>query len=136
MAHKISLPSVQQVVYSAELEEGGRIQSIFTHTLHRMSDEYTPFDNGILKNTSRVIDNDTAIEYNTPYAQYLWYGKLMVDRVTFSSWARAGTRKIMDPQDRDLNYHKGPLRSSKWVERAFKDNEDAIIRMLERAVNE
>lgn len=136
MTHHINLPSVKQVVLSRGLQRGGRVQAIFTHTLHSMADPYTPFDTGTLKGqASRVVDNNTAIEYNTPYAQYLWYGKLMVDPLTLSSWARKDTKKIMDPQDRDLKYHKGPLRNNRWVERAFDDNKQAIVKMLEKEVN-
>lgn len=134
MSHEINLPNINQVIQKAGTQPGGRTQQFFTHELRRLADPYVPMGVGVLKNSSRVVDNDTAIEYHTPYAQYHWYGKLMVDPLTGSSWARAGTQKILTPIN--MNYRGGPLRGPRWVNRAFEDNKDALLQSVEKVANQ
>lgn len=134
MTHEINLPNAGDVVSKAGLQPGGKAQSFFTHELKRLSGPYTPFATGVLEGSGRVIDNDTAIEYNTPYAQYHWYGKLMVDAVTGSSWARPGTQKVLT--DKNMNYRGGPLRGPRWVNRAYENNKDELIKQVEKVANQ
>ena len=76
----------------------------------------------LLKNSAKIIDEGTAIEYNTPYARYHWFGKLMIGS------------KPKTLTNIDMNYRGAPMRGPKWVERAWANNMEAIIRAVERSM--
>jgi len=119
---KIDVSSASKIVSKLGLGSGGRTQLFFTNELKRVSDPYVPFKQGALKNNARIVDEGTAIEYNTPYARYHWYGKLMVGP------------KPKTLTNSDMNYRGAPMRGPKWVERAFTSNMEAIIKAVERSM--
>lgn len=103
------------------------VQKMFANELLKLSDPYTPFASGVLKDSGRVTEGGKAIEYNTPYANYLYHGKLMVDPKTrkgafyspdYGFWSRPGVPKELT--DRDLQFQGAPLlyARSMWTEAA------------------
>ena len=68
--------------------------------------EFCPDAHSILKNSSETHSDfkKGLLVWSTPYARYLYYGLLMVDSVTGSSWARKGSSKILT--DKPLHYAK------------------------------
>lgn len=46
-------------------------------TVDRFSDSYIPMSTGILKNT-KTYPNNHSIEYTSPYAHYMYKGKVAV----------------------------------------------------------
>lgn len=75
---------------------------------------YTPFLTGQMSQRTRV-DGGTII-YPGPQSRYLYYGKLMVDPETGSSWAKKGARKTLT--DKNLVFTKDfhPMAQSHWFE--------------------
>lgn len=117
----------------AGFTEDSAAQRFFTEEVMRASDPYVPMDTGVLKNIAKNCGDE--ILYNTPYARYQWYGKLMVDPYTgkgaffsedYGFWSRPGVQKVLS--DRDLNYQGAPRRGAFWVNRAWADNKYSIIK--------
>lgn len=83
--------------------------------------KYAPEDQHILKRSaethSRVLESfgntELRLVWSTPYARYLYYGYLMIDPETRSSYAREGVRKLRTL--RTLRYSKG---GKLWCQRA------------------
>ena len=135
----VDLDGADQIVTNHGLQPGGPVQKFFTSEVMRLSDPYVPFRNGPLKNSAHPTPDWDGIIYNTPYARYHWFGKLMVDPITKKGafydprsgryWSRPNTPKILTT--RDLQYTGGPLRGPRWVERCWIDNKDSIIRATE-----
>jgi hypothetical protein len=135
----IDLDDVNQILRNHGLQDGGPVQKFFTNELMRLSDPYVPFRSGPLKNSAHMTQDGDGIIYNTPYARYHWYGKLMVDPITKKGafydprsgryWSRPNTPKELT--DRDLQYTGGPLRGPRWVERCWIDNKDSILKSVE-----
>ena len=135
----IDLDDVTQILVNHGLQEGGPVQQFFTSELMRLSDPYVPFRSGPLKDTVQPSQEWDSIIYNTPYARYHWFGKLMVDPITRKGafydprsgryWSRPNTPKVLT--ERDLQYTGGPLRGPRWVERCWIDNKDSIIKSVE-----
>lgn len=121
---KISLPDSREIVVKFGLGKDGYTQKFFSNELMRISDRYTPFKQGALKNSATIVDDGTAIEYRVPYARVHWYGKVMA-----GSLPKVAT-------ERDMVYRGAPMRSSKWVERAFADNKEAILKATEKVAKE
>jgi len=125
--------SKENLLIATGLNDGGATQRFFTNEVMRASDPYTPFDTGVLKNTAQNCGDN--IYYNVPYARYVWYGKLMVDPKThkgaffsedYGFWSRPNTPKLLT--DVDLEYHGGAKRGAYWVNRAWIDNKDSILK--------
>lgn len=122
--YKIELPGASEIVKRFGLGPGGITQKFFTNELARISDNYAPLAQGALKNSARQVDNGTAIEYRVPYARVHWYGKVMAGSLP------------KQPTERNMIYRGSPTRGSKWVERAYMDNKEGIIKATEKKAKE
>ena len=133
---QIDLDGADQIIANHGLQPGGPVQKFFTSELMRLSDPYVPFRSGPLKNSAHASPEWDAIIYNTPYARYHWFGKLMVDPITKKGafydpksgrfWSRPNTPKELT--SRDMTYTGAPLRGPRWVERCWIDNKESIIK--------
>lgn len=74
------------------------------------------------------------IIYPGPYAMYLYYGKLMVDPNTGSSYAPKGGTKVLT--DRNLVFTKSvhPQAQDHWFEASKAQNLDKWLRVADKAV--
>ncbi len=82
---------------------------------------YVPLLTGILK-FSGILSTKIGsgkVAWSTPYARYLYYGKVMVP-------SPFGGPKILTK--RNLKFHGGGKRGSYWFERSKAVNKDAWIR--------
>ena len=93
---------------------------------------YVPALTGSLDQRTRV-EGDTVI-YPGPYARYLYYGKLMVDPETGSSYAKKGATKVLT--DKDLVFSKAmhSQAQSHWFEASKAENLEKWIRIADKAV--
>lgn len=135
---KIDVSDAATILKNHGLNPGGRVQAFFTSEVMKKADPYVPFLAGALKNSARVSEDKCAIIYDTPYARYHWFGKLMVDPVTgkgafyspsYGFWSRPDVNK--EKTDRDLNYNGAPLRGPRWVERCWINEKENIIKSTE-----
>ena len=79
------------------------------------------------------LDGNKII-YPGPYARFLYYGKVMVDPQTGSTFAPKGGTKVLT--DRDLVFSKAmhPQAQSHWFEASKAQNLDKWIRVAKKAV--
>lgn len=87
----------------------------------RICDPYIPFDRGQLKasGTENTVLGSGEVTWETPYARYMYYGKLMVDSETGSTWSPKGGHKVLT--DTDLTYGGAPVRGAYWYDRAMQN---------------
>lgn len=132
----IKLNGADAILKGKGLDEGGKVQRYFSSEVVRVSNPYLPFRNAGLQSSMRLTDKGDGIIYDTPYARYHWYGKLMVDPITKKGafynpttgrfWSRPNTQKVLT--NRDLRYRGAPMRGPRWVERAWIDHGNEIIK--------
>ena len=93
---------------------------------------YVPMLTGSL-NTRTQVEGGSII-YPGPYARYLYYGKLMVDPNTGSSYAPKGGTKVLT--DKNLVFNKAihPQAQDHWFDASKAQNLDKWIRVAEKAV--
>lgn len=79
------------------------------------------------------VDGGNII-YPGPYARYLYYGKLMVDPNTGSSYAPKGGTKVLT--DKNLVFAKSvhPQAQDHWFEASKAQNLDKWLRVADKAV--
>ena len=109
------------------LDKGGRVQQYIDQFVLYHSEPYLPgkhIHNGGVVSTE--IGSGMVI-WDTPDAQFLFEGNLMVDPETLSPFARHDVQKILDPEGRELEYHGGGLREKDWVNRMLEAEDDDLI---------
>lgn len=96
----------------------------------RLMIPYTPMRNGIMMK-SPVLGTKIGsgnIVYQSPYARYQYYGKMMVSRITGSPWARQGESKILTEKDLTYDTARHPKAQRMWFEAMKADKKEQILR--------
>lgn len=109
-----------------------RAESIVGQQVIKDTAPFVPALTGSLTIRTRLDGN--KIIYPGPYARFLYYGKVMVDPQTGSTFAPKGGTKVLT--DRDLVFAKAmhPQAQSHWFEASKAQNLDKWIRVAEKAV--
>lgn len=124
-----NIDSIGKILRKRGLETNGRVQKIMTVTCARYMDQYVPMSQGVLKNT-RIINTD-SVDFVTPYAKFLYHGKVMIGEKSRSPWAKLGEKKIVT--SKELTYHGAPKRGAFWDKRMWADKKTVIIKSVARA---
>lgn len=109
-----------------------RAESIVGQQVIKDTEPFVPALTGSLTIRTRLDGN--KIIYPGPYARFLYYGKVMVDPQTGSTFALKGGTKVLT--NRDLVFSKAmhPQAQSHWFEASKAQNLDKWIRIAEKAV--
>lgn len=109
-----------------------RAESIVGQQVIKDTAPFVPALTGSLTIRTRLDGN--KIIYPGPYARFLYYGKVMVDPQTGSTFSPKGGTKVLT--DRDLVFSKAmhPQAQSHWFEASKAQNLDKWIRVAEKAV--
>lgn len=93
---------------------------------------FVPYRNGVFERMTRVSGN--CILYPGPYARFLYYGKVMVDPATGSSYAPKDGTKVLT--DRNLVFSKSgnPQAQSHWFEASKAQNLDKWLNIAKKEV--
>lgn len=101
------------------------------------TEKFVPFLTGSL-NTRAYIrggNGKALVVYPGPYARYLYFGKLMVDPATGSSWASKGAQKVLTDKNLVFNQAAGHSQAqSHWFEASKAVNLDKWLGTAERAL--
>ena len=95
---------------------------------------YMPHQTGTFINVTRAMSAALAgsgkvVAAAPPMGRFLYEGKVMVDPVTGSPWARAGAKKIVT--DRDLKYGN-PKATPHWFDTAKERHGKSWIREVKK----
>lgn len=93
---------------------------------------FVPMLTGSLAQRTRVDGNQ--IVYPGPYARFLYYGKVMVDPSTGSTYAPKGGTKVVTDRNLVFNQTVHPQAQSHWFEASKAQNLDKWMRVAEKAV--
>lgn len=76
----------------------------------------------------------STIVYPGPYARYLYFGKLMVDPTTGSSYAPKGGTKVVTDKNLVFNKAMHAQAQSHWFEASKAENLEKWLRVADKAV--
>lgn len=96
------------------------------NSFYRNMEQYVPADTNMLY-TNVTIDKN-GIRFKSPYARYLYYGKLMVSPTTGSAWAKKGEKKVLTDRDLIYNKERHSLATSRWGEEAWMAKKDIVAK--------
>lgn len=109
--------------------------------MHKDTMPFVPALTGSLNVRSHVAGN--TIIYPGPYAQYLYYGKVMVDpktgaagfRLPDGTWrSRRGVAKVLTDRDLQFNTAFHAKAQAHWFEASRAENEDKWLRVAKAAI--
>lgn len=135
--------SSEELKKSVGLDYGGKVQKYIDEFVLYRSEPYLP---GKHIHNSGVVNTKLGsgqVVWNTPDANYLYEGKLMVDPITlkgaffapnYGFWSRPNTKKIMDPKGRDLEFHGGGLRGAKWFDRMIDVEMEQLLNNITKII--
>lgn len=106
------------------------VQKFIDSECIRLMVPYTPMRNGILMKTA-VLGTKIGsghIYYNSPYARFQYYGKVMVSGVTGSPWAKQGESKVLTNKDLTYSTARHPKAQRMWFEAMKADKKEQILR--------
>lgn len=111
-----------EILTERDLEMGGAVQKYVDSEVVRLCEPYTPFRQGVLIGSAQLFTEfgSGEVVYNTPYARYLYYGKLMVGRAP----------KTLT--DIDLTFAGAPMRGAFWFDRMKADHKENILEGAKR----
>lgn len=93
---------------------------------------YVPALTGSLDRRTKV--DGSRVIYPGPYARYLYYGKLMVDPATGSSYAPKGGTKVVTDKNLVFNKAMHSQAQSHWFESSKAENLEKWVRVADKAV--
>ena len=93
---------------------------------------YVPMLTGSLDKRTRV--EGAEVIYPGPYARYLYFGKLMVDPATGSSYAPKGTTKVLTDKNLVFNTASNAQAQAHWFEASKAENLEKWVRVADKAV--
>lgn len=109
LSTRFKLHNIQQTLARRGLETQGKAQQFLDNEVIRTTDKFVAMDSGKLKQSaiSGSVIGSGKIVYNTPYARYIYYQKLMVGKAP---------KKLTNTP---LKYHSGDSqRGGYWFHRA------------------
>lgn len=109
-----------------------RAESIVGQQVIKDTEPFVPALTGSLTIRTRLDGN--KIIYPGPYARFLYYGKVMVDPQTGSTFAPKGGTKVLTNRDLVFSEAMHPQAQSHWFEASKAQNLDKWIRIAEKAV--
>lgn len=109
-----------------------RAESIVGQQVIKDTEPFVPALTGSLTIRTRLDGN--KIIYPGPYARFLYYGKVMVDPQTGSTFAPKGGTKVLTNRDLVFSNALHPQAQSHWFEASKAQNLDKWIRIAEKAV--
>lgn len=116
-----------------KLAEGcTKAEHIVALQVRKDTSPYAPALTGDLDRRTRV--DGSKVIYPGPQSRYLYYGKLMVDPETGSSYAPKGGTKVLT--DKDLVFSKAVhgQAQSHWFEASKAENLEKWVRVSDKAV--
>ena len=83
-----------------------RAEHVLAEQMEKDTQPFVPMLTGSLTQRTRVVGND--IIYPGPYARFLYYGKVMVDPNTGSTYAPKGGTKVVTDRNLVFNHTAHP----------------------------
>lgn len=112
----------KKILQSRGLGSSDKVQKHLASEIVRLSDPYTPMQQGALKNSATIAADGSEIVYPGPYAHYQWYGEVMAGRAP------------KEYTGKKLTYNGAPMRGKRWVERMIIDKRRELENSVENYI--
>ena len=107
-------------------------EHVLAEQMEKDTQPFVPMLTGSLTQRTRVVGND--IIYPGPYSRFLYYGKVMIDPNTGSTYAPKGGTKVVTDRNLVFNHTAHPQAQAHWCEASKAQNIDKWARVAQKAV--
>ena len=107
-------------------------EHVLAEQMEKDTQPFVPMLTDSLTQRTRVVGND--IIYPGPYARFLYYGKVMIDPNTGSTYAPKGGTKVVTDRNLVFNHTAHPQAQAHWCEASKAQNIDKWARVAQKAV--
>lgn len=118
---------------SAVAKKCTKAEHILAQQVKKDTDPFVPMLTGSLKNRTRV--EGSSIIYPGPYARFLYYGKVMVDPNTGSTWAPKGGTKVVTDRNLVFTTDFHAQAQDHWFEASKAQNVKKWLRVAAKAAS-
>lgn len=129
---KVHTKDAERAVATTLAKTANGVEEAVAAQVLKDTSPFVPALTGSLDQRSHVEGN--TVVYPGPYARYLYYGKLMVDPNTGSSWASSGATKVLTDRDLVFNTSMHAQAQSHWFEASKAQNMNKWERVAAKAV--
>ena len=140
MSFRVKMKPTSEIKARLGIDPNGRVQKFFTHTCRIHIDKYVPYSDGNLAETVR--EDTKHIRYLSPYAHYMYEGKVMGPNVPIK---RKGTDEIVawyspiKPKyytGAEIKYNKSmhPLAGPRWDKRMWSAEKEKVLKEVEEFI--
>ena len=126
---KVRMKSTNKIIKDHGLDNEGKVTRFLRDNADRLMNPFVPMDNGMLRR-NKTYPNNHSIKYISPYAHYLYTGKLMLTK-SGSSWAKKGEKKVYT--GRSLKYHTSGT-GAKWDKLMIQRRKNDLIKDVENFI--
>lgn len=110
----------------------GKAEHVLAVQVEKDTSPYVPFLTGSLDQRTQVVGD--SVIYPGPYARFLYYGKVMVDPETGSTYAPKGGTKVLTDKNLVFGTYFHNQAQSHWFEASKAENLDKWILVADKAV--
>lgn len=115
-------------------EAAEKAEHIVAQQVAKDTSPFVPALTGSLDTRTRVVEN--TVIYPGPYARFLYYGKVMVDPNTGSTYAPKGGSKVVTDRNLVFTQTVHPQAQDHWFEASKAQNLDKWVRVAGKAVED
>lgn len=124
--------SGMDAVKNALAKACSRAENALAQQVMKDTAPFVPALTGSLTERTRVVGNEVI--YPGPYARFLYYGKVMVDPTTGSTYAPKGGTKVVTDRNLVFNTTMHPQAQSHWFDASKAQNMEKWVRVADKAV--
>lgn len=145
MRVKLELPTSAELIHNKGFDHNGDVQKFHTLNVLRRIKRYMPFVSGATYKITVVQTdvNKPEIVTKTPYAQYIYRGKKMIDPkigasgfLTPEGWrSRRGSVKVLTGEDLNFNRSKNVSAGPYWDRALVAAEGDSLVSDLQNYIN-
>ena len=137
---KVKINKTSQILKDHGLNENGRVQEFLTTTADRFMMPFIPGGAGGQLAKLKTYPNKHSIKYTSPYAHYMYMGKLYISPTLGVSgiplkndkwWSPKGEKKI--PTNKKLKYHTSGT-GAKWDKLMLQRRKNDLIKDVENYI--
>lgn len=123
----------KKILQDKGLGSSNKVQKYLASEVVRLSEPYTPRQQGVLANSATIAADGSEIVYPGPYAHYQWEGEILGPNYTNGErfWSGNAPKK---PTGRPLTYNGAPMRGKKWTLRMLADKRHEIEKNVENYI--
>lgn len=124
--------SGMDAVKNALAKACSRAENVLAQQVMKDTAPFVPALTGALTRMTRVMGNEVI--YPGPYARFLYYGKVMVDPTTGSTYAPKGGTKVVTDRNLVFNTTMHPQAQAHWLDASKAQNLEKWVRVADKAV--